>query len=153
MQYDTHPALVAIREGRDPSPDSLVDLERALQNELTGADIQLSAKTARQAYGVTMDNRSGFLGFVRHVLDIDAIPNYEAVVASQFQNHITRHNYTGDQIRFLRAVQDVFLTKRRLAEADLYEAPLTSFGRNAVDRFFTPAEIKEIVALADHVAA
>ena len=37
--------------------------------------------------------------------------------------------------------------------ARLYEAPLTSFGRNAVDRFFTPAEIKEIVALAEHVAA
>ena len=51
------------------------------------------------------------------------------------------------------AVQDVFLTKKRLSEADLYEAPLTSFGRNAVDRFFTPAEIKEIVALAGHVAA
>ncbi|MEI6148105.1 MAG: DEAD/DEAH box helicase family protein [bacterium] len=150
---ETHPALVAIREGREPSSDALVDLERALHNELTGAGIQLSAKTARQAYGVNLDNRSGFLGFVRHVLDIDAIPNYEAVVAAQFQNHITRHNYSGDQIRFLRAVQDVFLTKNRLSEADLYEAPLTSFGRNAVDRFFSPDEIKEIVALAEHVAA
>ena len=103
--------------------------------------------------GVSLDNRSGFLGFVRHVLDLDAIPNYEAVVAAQFHNHITRRNYTGDQIRFLRAVQDVFLTKKRLAEADLYEAPLTSFGRNAVERFFTPGEIQEIVALAEHVAA
>ena len=150
---ETHPALVAIREGREPSADSLVDLERILHNELTGADIQLSAKTARQAYGISLDNRSGFLGFVSHVLDLDAIPNYEAVVAAQFQNHITRHHYTGDQIRFLRSVQDVFLAKRRLSEADLYEAPLTSFGRNAVDKFFTPAEIKEIVALAEHVAA
>lgn len=150
---ESHPALVAIREGREPSPDTLVDLERTLHNELTGSNIQLSAKTARQAYGVSLDNRSGFLGFVRHVLDLDAIPNYEAVVATHFQNHITRHNYSGDQIRFLRAVQDVFLIKRRLSEADLYEAPLTSFGRNAVDRFFTPDEIKEIVALAEHVAA
>lgn len=150
---ETHPALVAIREGREPSPDALVDLERTLHTELTGTDIQLSAKTARQAYGVSLDNRSGFLGFVRHVLDLDAIPNYEAVVAAQFQNHITRHHYTGDQIRFLRAVQDVFLTKKRLSEADLYEAPLTSFGRNAVDKYFSPSEIKEIVALAEHVAA
>jgi type I restriction enzyme R subunit len=150
---ETHPALVAIREGREPSSDALVDLERALHAELTGADIQLSAKTARQAYGVSLDNRSGFLGFVGHVLDLDAIPNYEAVVAAQFQDHITRHSYTGDQIRFLRAVQDVFLAKKRLSEADLYEAPLTSFGRNAVDRYFTPEEIKEIVALAEHVAA
>ena len=83
----------------------------------------------------------------------DALPDYEAVVAAQFQQHIVRHHYTGDQIRFLRAVQDVFLSKKALTEADLYEDPLTSFGRNAVERFFTPAEIQEIVALAAHVAA
>jgi type I restriction enzyme R subunit len=150
---ENHPALVAVREGRVPDPDALVDLERALHAGLTGDDIQLSAKTARQVYGVGLDNRSGFLGFVRRVLDLDGIPDYEAVVATQFQEHITRHNYTGDQIRFLRAVQDVLLSKKHLAEADLYEAPLTSFGRNAVERYFTPEEIKEIVALAEHVAA
>jgi type I restriction enzyme R subunit len=130
-----------------------VDLERLLHNELTGGDIQLSDKTARQAYGLKLDNRLGFLGFVRHVLDLDAVPDYEAVVARSFQDHITRHSYTGDQIRFLRAVQDVFLTKHRLAEADLYEAPLTNFGRNAVERFFTPDEIKDLVALTEQLAA
>ena len=150
---DTHPALVAIREGRQPTADQLVDLERLLHNELAGGDIQLSDKAARQAYGVKLDNRLGFLGFVRHVLDLDAVPDYEAVVANGFQDHITRHNYTGDQIRFLRAVQDVFLAKRRLVEADLYEAPLTNFGRNAVDRFFTPSEIKDLVALTEQLAA
>jgi type I restriction enzyme R subunit len=149
----THPALAAIRAGQEPSPDALVDLERVLQGGLSSADVLLSPKTARQAYGISLDHRSGFLGFLRHVLDLDAIPDYEAVVATQFQAHITRHSYSGDQIRFLRAVQDVFLTKHRLVEADLYEAPLSSFGRNAVDRLFTAAQIKEIVALAEHVAA
>jgi type I restriction enzyme, R subunit len=150
---DQHPAMVAIREGKEPSEDQLIDLERILHNELTGGEIQLSQKTARQAYGLTLDNRLGFLGFVRHVLDLDAIPDYEAVVARSFQDHITHHNYTGDQIRFLRSVQEVFLSKRRLAEADLYEAPLTTFGRNAVERFFTPAQIRDLVALTDHLAA
>ena len=89
---------------------------------------------------------------MRHVLDLDAVPDYEAVVANGFQDHITRHNYTGDEIRFLRAVQDVFLAKRRLVEADLYELPLTNFGRNAVDRFFTPSEIKDLVALTEQLA-
>jgi type I restriction enzyme R subunit len=149
----SHPALVAIRAGLEPSADALVDLERTLQVGLSGADLLLSPKTARQAYGLSLDNRSGFLGFVRHVLDLDAIPDYEAVVATQFQDHVTQHNYSGDQIRFLRAVQDVFLTKHRLVEADLYDAPLTNFGRNAVERLFTAAEIKEIIALAEHVAA
>ena len=100
-----------------------------------------------------MDNRLGFLGFVRHVLDIDNIPDYEAVVAQGFQAHITSHNYTGDQIRFLRSVQEVFLAQRRLSEADLYEPPLTNFGRNAVERFFTPVEILELLALTSRLIA
>src|SRR6266540_323543 len=149
---DSHPAIVAIREGREPTEDQLIDLERVLHNELTGGDIQLSPDLVRKAYGLRMDNRLGFLGFVRHVLEIENIPDYEAVVAQGFQAHVTSHNYTGDQIRFLRSVQEVFLAQRRLSEADLYEPPLTNFGRNAVERFFTPAEIKEIVALTDHLA-
>jgi type I restriction enzyme, R subunit len=130
-----------------------VDLERVLQNELTGNEIQLSLDLIRKAYGLRVDNRVGFLGFMRHVLELDAIPDYDAVVARGFQEHITSHNYGGDQIRFLRSVQEVFLTQRCLSEADLYEPPLTNFGRNAVERFFTPAQIKEIVVLAEHLAA
>ena len=41
-------------------------------------------------------------------------------------------------IRFLRAVQEVFLNKHSLTEADLYEPPLTVFGDSAVERYFTP---------------
>jgi type I restriction enzyme R subunit len=150
---DTHPALAAIREGREPSADQLVDLERVLHNELSGGEIRLSPDLVRKAYGLRMDNRLGFLGFLRHVLDLDSIPDYEAVVSRGFQAHITGRNYGADQIRFLRSVQEVFLAKRRLSEADLYEPPLTNFGRNAVEHFFTPAEIKEIVALTDRLAA
>ena len=150
---DAHPALVAIRDGRPPTEEQLVDLERVLHNELTGGDLQLSAKVARQAYGVNLDNRLGFLGFVRHVLDIDAIPDYEAVVARGFEDHVTSHSYGSDQIRFLRSVQEVFIAKGRLSEADLYEPPLTNFGRNAVERFFTPDQIRQIIALTDHFAA
>jgi type I restriction enzyme R subunit len=150
---DRHPALAAIRAGRQPNEGDLVDLERVLHNELTGADIQLSEKTARQAYGVRLDNHMGFLGFMRFVLDLDAIPDYAAVVARSFEEHITSQRYTGDQIRFLRSVQEVFLVKRRLAEADLYEAPLTSFGRNAVERFFTPDQIRGLVRMTERLAA
>ena len=52
---ETHPAMTAIREGHQPSEEQLVDLERVLHNELIGGEIQLSPKTARQAYGVNLD--------------------------------------------------------------------------------------------------
>lgn len=150
---ESHPALNAIRDGNLPTEDQLLDLERVLHNELTSAAIQLSSKTVRQAYGLTLNNRLGFLGFARHILALDAIPDYEAVVARGFEEFITSHSYSADQIRFLRSVQDVFIAKGRLSEADLYEPPLSNFGRNAVERYFATTEIKEIIALAEHLAA
>lgn len=62
---DRHPALLAIHEGKQPSEGDLIGLERVLHNELTNSEIQLSEKTVCQAYGMHLDNRAGFLGFVR----------------------------------------------------------------------------------------
>ena len=63
-----------------------------------------------------------------------------------------RRRYRED-IGFARRSRALRDAERRLAEADLYEAPLTNFGRNAVERFFTPEEIKDIVALTEYLAA
>jgi type I restriction enzyme, R subunit len=150
---ENHPALIAIREGRTPTEGQLIDLERVLHNELTSPDLGLTEKVARQAFGARLDNRSGFLGFLRFMLGLDALPDYSSVVAKSFQDHVAQNHYSGDQIRFLRAVQDVFLAKRHLAVTDLYDAPLTNFGRNAVDRYFTPDQVTNLVRLTDSLSA
>lgn len=147
---ESHPALASIRDGREVTDEQLVDLERTLHRELGEGDLRLTPKLIRIAYGLKTDN---FLGFLRHVLTLDAIPDYTQVVQRAFEHHIAAHRYNADQIRFLRAVQELFLKQRRLAEADLYEPPLTVFGRNAVDRFFSPPEVREILNLTDRLAA
>jgi type I restriction enzyme, R subunit len=150
---DEHPALRAIREGRSPTPDQLIDLERVLQNELESPDINFSDKAARAVYGLKWNNHVGFLGLLRHVLALDAIPDYASVVAGSFEEHITSHQYTGDQIRFLRAVEDIFLSSRRLSESDLYDSPqLKAFGRNAVERLFSPVQREDLVRLTEELA-
>ena len=150
---DEHPALRALRDGQTPTSDQLIDLERVLHNELESSDIGFSDKAARTVYGLKWDNHVGFLGLLRHVLALDAIPDYASVVGRSFEDHITSHHYTGDQIRFLRAVEDVFLSGRRLSESDLYDAPqLTAFGRNAVDRLFSPVQVKDLVRLTEELA-
>jgi type I restriction enzyme R subunit len=149
-----HPALRALHEGREPALGDLIDLERLLDRELSAPDVGLTDKTARQAFGASVDRRQGgFLGFVRFLLGLEGLPDYASVVDHAFQMHIQQNHYSGDQIRFLRSVRDVFLSKRRLAVADLYEAPLTSFGRNAVDRLFTPPQVQSLVQLTDRLAA
>jgi type I restriction enzyme, R subunit len=147
---EKHPVLTALREGREVTNDQLVDLERTLRRELGRDDIRLSSRNIRIAYGLRVDN---FLAFLRHLLALDAIPDYTEVVQRGFEQHIQAHNYNADQIRFLRSVQEVFLAKRTLVEADLYDPPLTNFGRNAVERFFTPQEIGDLLHLTQSLAA
>ncbi len=145
---ENHPAIEAIRQGRDVSEEDLISLERALHDGLTGGDIQLSTLNIKRAYGLKV---SSFLGFIRHILSLDTIPEYASVVGRCFENFITAHHYNADQILFLRAVQNVFLQKRKLSEADLYEPPLTNFGRNAVDKLFSPDDVRDLLQFAQRI--
>jgi type I restriction enzyme R subunit len=145
-----HPALEAIRQGQEVGDEQLVDLERILNRDLAAGDLHVSPANIRKAYGLKVDS---FLGFLRHVLALETLPDYAQVVQRSFERFIAAHHYNADQIRFLRSVQEVFLGKRRLVEADLYEPPLTQFGRNAVDRLFTPEEVRELLELTETLAA
>ena len=147
---EKHPALAALREGREVTDAQLVDLERTLHRELGRDDIQLSSRNIRIAYGLRVDN---FLAFLSHLLALDTLPDYPQVVQRSFEQHIQAHNYNAEQIRFLRSVQQVFLAKRSLVEADLYDPPLTNFGRNAVERFFTPQQIGDLLQLTQSLVA
>jgi type I restriction enzyme, R subunit len=89
---------------------------------------------------------------VRQVLDMQYLPDYKDLVARQFESYITEHNYNADQIRFWRAVQSVFLQKRHLETADLYEPPLDKFGADAVERWFTEKEVREVMEFANRMA-
>jgi type I restriction enzyme R subunit len=147
---EKHPTLEAIRQGKEVTDEQLVELERTLHRELSGGNLFLNSGNIRKAYGLKVDN---FLAFIRHLLTLDALPDYHQVVERSFARHITAHHYNADQIRFLRSVQDVFLKKRQLAEADLYDPPLTIFGRNAVEKYFTPVEIKDLLKLTEALGA
>ncbi len=80
-------------------------------------------------------------------------PNDLIIAAIALANKLTLITHNTDQIRFLRSVQEVFQKNKKLVEADLYEPPLTVFGRNAVERFFTPEEIRELLELTNMPAA
>ncbi len=147
-------AIASVQAGQVPSTADLIELERLLHEGLgEDSDLHLSPKIAERAFGFRMDEGTGFLGLLRELLQITTLPNYAATVDQAFSDHITAHAYSADQIRFLRAVQEIFIAKHHLLEADLYDPPLTQFGRNAVDRYFTPDERHAILRLADDLSA
>ncbi|MDW8279475.1 MAG: DEAD/DEAH box helicase family protein [Anaerolineales bacterium] len=152
---EKHPAMQAIvgAERRSVPADIddtlLLDLERTLTRELAEGDLELTPEMLKKVFAHSADN---FLALVRQVLEIDSLPDYRELVTRQFERYIAERRYNADQIRFLRAVQSVFLQKRHLTPADLYEPPLDSFGVDAVDRWFTQEEVEEVVAFANRLA-
>jgi type I restriction enzyme R subunit len=152
-----HPTIQAIvRAERRSAPTEiddwqLLELERTLTKELGEGDLEVTPENLKKVFAHTADS---LLGLVRQVLDMATLPDYKDLVARQFESYITQHApaYNADQIRFLRAVQSVFLQKRHLETADLYEPPLDMFGADAVERWFTKIEVSEIVGFANRLA-
>jgi type I restriction enzyme R subunit len=128
----------------------LIDLERTLRQELGSGDAEVNETLIRKAYGLKVGS---LLAFLRAVLGLDGLPDYDEVVARQFEAFIQQHNYNANQINFMRAVENVFLQKRRLQRVDLYDEPLSRFGDDAVDRWFTPREVEEVLAFAGRLSA
>lgn len=137
-----HPTIKAIQQGQKIDDWQLLELERTLTKELGEGDLEVTPENLKKVFAHTADS---FLGLVRQVLDMQHLPDYKDLVARQFETYVTQHNYNADQIRFLRAVQSVFLQKRHLETADLYEPPLDMSGADAVERWFTEKEMEEVV--------
>jgi type I restriction enzyme R subunit len=140
----SHPVITAIEHGEVVNDTQLLDLERTLRYELTKPGIELTQDNIKKAYGF---KTGSFLELARRLLDIDGLPAYEDIVRHQFQTYIGSHTFIADQLRFLRAVLNVFLEKRKLSLPDLYEAPLNAFGQNAVERWFSDEEVKDLLTL------
>ncbi len=146
-----HPTIKAIQQGQKIDDLQLLELERTLTKELGEGDLEVTPENLKKVFAHTADS---FLGLVRQVLDMQYLPDYKDLVARQFETYVTQHSpaYNADQISFLRAVQSVFLQKRHLETADLYEPPLDMFGTDAVERWFTEKEVKEVVEFVNHLS-
>ena len=127
----------------------MIRLEETLEAELGTDEISLDDENMLKAFGVRVES---LVDFLKHVLGLEALPSYETVVRKAFDAFILEHNYNSDQSRFLRVMQSVFLQRRKLQLADLYEEPFTNFGANAVEKLFAGNEITELIELAKRLA-
>jgi type I restriction enzyme, R subunit len=66
----------------------------------------------------------------RQLLEFEALPDYKNIVERNFEIFIAQHHYNANLMLFLRAMQNVFLQKRRTETADLYEEPFDRFGED-----------------------
>lgn len=143
---DKHPTINKLKAGEKVEVNDLINLEATLETELGTDEISLDDENMLKAFGVRVGS---FVDFLKHVLKIEALPSFETIIQKAFDAFILGHNYNADQSRFLCAVQSVFLQRRKLELADLYEEPFTNFGANAVEKLFDENEIKELLELTN----
>lgn len=147
---ETHPTIAAIRNGEAVTDLQLVALERTLRQELGGGNVQLSESNIRKAFNLKVNS---LLAFLRELMEIEALPDYQEVVRRNFEEFIAQRQFNANQIRFLRAVQNVFLKNRRLEVANLYEEPLDRFGEDAVERWFSEEQVDELIEFTERLTA
>jgi type I restriction enzyme R subunit len=145
-----HPTIARLKSGEKVSLQDLLALEETLETELSSEDVNLTDDNMLKAFGVRVGSLVDFLKFV---LKLEALPSYDEIVREAFDAFILEHDYNADQTRFLRTVQTVFMQKRKLEEADLYDAPFSNFGMNAVEKLFTNDDVKEIIELTNRLVA
>lgn len=147
---DSHPTIGKLKKGEEVNVEDFVRLEETLEAELGSDELSLDDENILKAFGVRVGS---LVEFLKHVLKIETMPSYETIVRKAFDAFILEHNYNADQSRFLRVVQSVFLQRRKLELADLYEEPFTNFGANAVEKLFNEGEVGELIELVKRLAA
>lgn len=147
---EEHPTVQKLLRKEPVTLNDLVDLEHTLETELMNDELTLTEDNMLNAFGVRVGALTDFL---KYVLKLEHLPDFSDVVRRAFDAFILEHHYDADQTRFLRAVQAVFLQKRRLEVGDLYEAPFTNFGLNAVEKLFSEEEVEEILELTKRLIA
>jgi type I restriction enzyme R subunit len=145
-----NPAIIKLRNGEKVNMEDLIALEATLISEFNSDEISLDEENMLKAFGVKVGS---LIDFLKHILKIDKLPSYYDIVKTAFDSFILTHNYNADQSRFLRAVQNQFIERKHIEEADLYDEPFTQFGDNAVERLFSEEEIKDIIQLTKKLAA
>jgi len=140
-----NPTLSVLARGEPVSDGELLELERLLHEELSTPDLQLSPGTIHRAYALRVGS---LLEFLRQTLELENVPDYGDIVGRQFQRFIAEHRFNANQILFLRILQSVLAQKQRVSWADLYRAPFTTLGANAVDQWFTNEVAAEVMAFA-----
>jgi type I restriction enzyme R subunit len=147
---EQHPTIQAIQQGKAVSDLDLIALERTLRETLGAQDVQLTTDNIRKAYGLHLNS---FLAFLRHVLNLEGVPDYPSLVIACFNGHLQQHTYNEEQILFLRVVQNVLIQKRHLNLPDLYEGAFSHFGDGAVERLFSTKEIGDLLQFTEQLAA
>ncbi|GAA5504307.1 hypothetical protein Dxin01_04077 [Deinococcus xinjiangensis] len=148
-----HPAVQTLLSGGEVDSAAfdlqLLDLERLMRKELGRSYLSVNERNIHRAYQWRVGS---LLEFVSKVLELPSLPDYRQIVERQFDGYISSHTLSGDQLRFVKTLKGVVMDRKRLEEADLYDAPqLQRLGADAASRLFTEEQKQDLLTFGENL--
>jgi type I restriction enzyme R subunit len=142
-----NPILSKIKNGENITPNEANDLAELLHAEHP----HITEDLLRQVY---KNRKARFIQFIRHILGIEILKSFPETVSDAFEQFIQQHtNLSTRQLDFLNLLKNFIIEREKIEKKDLINAPFTVIHPQGIRGVFAPAEINEILALTEKLAA
>ncbi len=142
-----NPILQKLKQGLDITPAEAEQLAEELHHEHPHITIDLLRK-------VYNHRKAALVQFIKHILGIEPLETFPAVVSKAFDEFITKHNYLSSrQLQFLDLLKNYVIEKGEITRRNLIESPFTMLHPEGIRGIFNQKEIEEILRLTDKVLA
>lgn len=143
----SNPVLQKIRDGQPVTVGEADALAAQLHDEHPHITLQL----LRRVYH---HRKAPFIRFIRHILGIEILESFPDTVSRSIDQFITGHpRLTSHQLQFLSLLRDFLIDRGGIEKRDLIQSPFTIIHPSGIRGVFSPAEINEILALTERIAA
>jgi len=142
-----NPILTKIKDGKEISPEEASELAELLNEERP----HITEELLRSVY---KNRKAHFIQFIRHILGLEILKSFPEAVAEAFDRFIKQHStLSSRQLDFLNLLKNFIIEREKVEKRDLINAPFTVIHPKGIRGVFSPAEINEILALAEQLAA
>ncbi|WP_287498922.1 DEAD/DEAH box helicase family protein [Alteromonas sp. AO-Serp] len=142
-----NPILQKLKNGKPVNSDEAEQLAELLHEEHP----HITENLLRQVY---RNRKARFIQFIRHILGIEVLKSFPDEVSAAFDQFIRAHTTLNSrQLEFLNLLKSFIIEREKVEKKDLINAPFTVIHPQGIRGVFNPAEINEILQLAQTLAA
>ncbi len=142
-----NPILQKIKGGEAVSSDEANQLAELLHEEHP----HITENLLRQVY---KNRKARFIQFIRHILGIEVLKSFPDEVSAAFDQFIRAHTTLNSrQLEFLNLLKNFIIEREKVEKKDLINAPFTVIHPQGIRGVFSPAEINDILQLAERLVS
>lgn len=106
------------------------------------------------SYFVIHNRKAKFIQFIKHILGLETVESFSAIVGKAFDHFLAEYNNLNiQQMQFLEILRSFILDKEQLSKKDLVNPPFKQIHPEGILGVFQPKEIQEIIQFTQKLIA